>query len=247
MTSIEKKQAEHRLIEEARRRGNFFPSGRLSEYESPDWLIRDASLGIEVSDILPPKGTNLFSGPQISAFQSDVVEMARCQYHTNGYGRADVLVYFHNEWNQKRDAKVMATALAGFVQRNLPLESDCITLQEHDIEEWVDGLSVIRISRRGDRWQAGAAAGLHNLRQVDLASRICAKNKLLKQYRARLPGWEIWLLLTTEIRVLRSVAIPHDISEWRFAYDFNRVLLMPWEGGVIELSRSESLVSAKSS
>jgi hypothetical protein len=235
MTSTEKKRFERCLVEQARRRTTLFPAGELSESESPDWLIGDASLGIEVSDVLPPKGNNQFSGAQLSSFQRDVVEIARRQYCTKCHVDADVLVYFHNERNRKRDPEAIAKALAEFVHRNLPLDSDCVTLQEHKVEQWVDGLSLIRISRTGGRWQAGGATQIAVLRQVDLASRIAAKDRLLQQYRARLPGWKIWLLLTTEIRVLRSVAIPHDISEWRFPFNFDRVLLMPWEGRVIDL------------
>lgn len=235
MTSAEKKQSERWLIEEARRRTDLFPAGELAEYESPDWLIRDAALGIEVSDVLPGKCNQRFSGAQLSSFQSEVVGTARRQYSANWQVDADVLVYFHNEWNRKRDPELIAKALAEFVHRNLPRDSDCITLQEPEVDQWVDGLSVIRISRTGDRWQAGGATDVSVLRQVELSSRIAAKNKLLQQYRARLPRWKIWLLLTTEIRVLRSVAIPHDIGKWQFTFDFDKVLLMPWEGGVIEI------------
>jgi hypothetical protein len=245
MTSTEKKRSERCLIEEARRRTALFPVGELAEYESPDWLIGDASLGIEVSDVLPPKGNNQFSGAQLSSFQGNVVEMARRQFCKEYHVDADVLVYFRNEWNRKCDPAVIARGLAEFVYGNLPLDSDCITLQEHEVNQWVDGLSLIRISRTGDRWQAGGATNIAVLRRVDLASRIAAKDRLLQQYRARLPGWKIWLLLTTEIRVLRSIAIPHDISEWRFAFNFDRVLLMPWEGGVIELRAEPTLGTSR--
>lgn len=47
-----------------------------------------------------------------------------------------------------------------------------------------------------------------------MASRITAKNKLVPLYPKRAPGFAIWLLLTTEIRVLQSVGIPPELGSW---------------------------------
>jgi hypothetical protein len=237
MVRRDKKRGERALIESARRRSNFFPTGELSPFESPDWLIRDAALGIEVSDLLRPKGHNRFSGPQLSSFQAEVVERARTLYFSRAIVDADVVVFFENEWNQKRDVQSNAASLAEFVRRNMPVDRDSITLQARHMTDWVGGISVIRISRTGTKWQAGGAADGHAAEYVDVAERIAAKNKLIPEYRRRLPGWTIWLLLATEIRVLQSVWIPPAIAEWKFAFDFDRVLLMPWDGDVIELAR----------
>jgi hypothetical protein len=238
MNVRDKKRGERWLIEEARRRSDFFPSGELTPFESPDWLIADASLGIEVSDLLRPKGGNLFSGAQLSSFQAEVVAKARRQYFTEYPNEADVLVFFKNEWNRKRDLGSYASSLARFVHANIPSDKDCVTLSERHADSWVEGVSVIRISRTGDKWQAGGIADGQPLGYSDLATRIAAKNKLLGQYQQRLPGWKMWLLLTTEIRVLHSVWIPSDISGWTFTFDFDRVLLMPWDHNVIDLARN---------
>ena len=117
---------------------------------------------------------------------------------------------------------------------------DCVTLSARHADDWVEGVSVIRISRTGTKWQADGSADGQPPRYADVATRIAAKNRLLHQYRQRLPGWKMWLLLATEIRVLHSVWIPPDISEWRLPFDFDRVLLMPWDQDVIELARTDS-------
>jgi hypothetical protein len=234
----DKKRGEWALIESARARSDFFPAGELSPFESPDWLIRDADLGIEVSDLLRPKGNNRFSGAQLSSYQTRVVEKAQTLYFSQTSVNADVLVFFKNEWNQHRDVgSSYAASLAEFVRRNIPVDRDSITLQARHLKGWVDGVSVIRISRSGRRWRAAAAAHGQAVEYADVAERIAAKNRLLPEYRRRLPGWKLWLLLATEIRVLHSVWIPPAIAEWRFAFDFDRVLLMPWDGDMIELVR----------
>jgi hypothetical protein len=237
MENRNKKLSERWLIEEARRRSTIFPPGELSAFESPDWLIRDAFLGIEVTDLLPPKRNSLYSGAQLSAFQAEIVQRARAQYFTECASDADVLVFFENEWNRKREAQAYAVSLAQFVRRNLPVDRDCVTLQARHAKDWVEGISVIRISRTGNKWLAAGAAGIPLLEYTDLAARIAAKNKLLPRYRARLPEWKMWLLMATDIRVLRSVGIPPDITDWRFSFDFEKVLLMPWDGEVVELAR----------
>ena len=238
MNASHKKHRERWLIEEARRRSDVFPPGELSPFESPDWLIRDGSLGIEVSDLLRPKGGNLFSGAQLSSFQAEVVARARQQYFEECSIDTDVLVFFKNEWNRKRDVRSYASSLAIFVRTHFPRDKDCVTLSGRHADDWVEGVSVIRISRTGNKWQAGGNADGQPLEYADVAARIAVKNKLLHQYRKRLPGWKMWLLLTTEIRVLHSVWIPSDVSEWRFMFDFDRVLLMPWDEDVIDLART---------
>jgi len=240
MNNRDKKIEERQLVEEARRRTTLFPPGALSPSESPDWLIRDGCLGIEVSTLQRPKGGHHFSGSQLSSFQAEVVAKARQKYFTDFRSHVDVLVFFQNEWNEKRDLLSYASSLARFVRANLPRDRDCVTLSGRQANDWVEGVSVIRISRSGDKWQAGGSAGGLALEHSDVATRIAAKNRLLPQYRQRLPGWKIWLLLATEIRVLRSVYIPSNISEWRFTFDFDRVLLMPWDEDVIDLPQSDT-------
>jgi len=237
MTEDEKKKVERWQIEEARRRSPLFPAGELSPYESPDWLIRDASVGIEVSELLPPKGENLFSGAQLFSFQREVVANAQRHYCDQGYPTADVLVFFKNEWDRKCDARAMGVALAEFVKLNHPSDRDTVTLQRRGGTAWVEGLSVVRISRTGTTWQAGGAASGQLVSHADVAPRIAAKNKKVPLYRSRLPDFQIWLLITTDIRVLRSVGVPCDITRWRFTSEFDRVFLMPWDGEVIELAR----------
>ena len=239
MSRDEKKRGERWLIEEARRRSTIFPAGDLTIYESPDWLIQSAFVGIEVSELLRPRRAEQFSGAQLHSFQSDVVKRAWRFYCRQGWPDVDVLVFFQNEWNRKRDPQEYGVALAQHISRNLPEENGIITLSCSNANECMEGTSVIRISRRiGGRWQAGGAADGVQLEYLDIASRIASKNARVPLYRTRVPGFAIWLLLTTNIRVLRSVGIPREIASWRFTFDFDKVLLMPWDDDVIELTQA---------
>src|SRR5262245_35795968 len=104
-----KKEIERHIIEAARRHSSFFPSGELVPDESPDWLIPSASVGIEVSELLPEKPDGaLFSAPQLAVFQNRVVQTAERHYRTLAEMQpAGVLVYFRNDWTRKQDVNLM--------------------------------------------------------------------------------------------------------------------------------------------
>src|SRR5579862_6371574 len=238
MSDSEKKQFERAIIEKARQRSGLFPKGELSEHESPDWLIRDSSLGIEVSQILRPGSRDTFSGAEVFAYQRQVIELAKGHYMSFNSASADLLVWFDNEWHVRKDARRLARDISEFVRQNYPSDSDSITFRKGRVQPWIEGLSRIRISRSGTRWQAGGSAGIYTLREDDLRTCIEAKNNLLPRYRERLPGWGIWLLLATDIRVLKTAEIPHDVEGWRFAFGFDKVLLLSWDGRLIELAHT---------
>jgi hypothetical protein len=233
----EKKLYELRVVEQARRLSHIIPAGELAEFEEPDCLIPSAKVAIEVSDLLPEKRPgDLFSGPQLAAFQSEVITLAERRYYELGGEAADVLAYFRNDWKQRRDPRSMSEAFARFVIRNYPQDTE--TLQELDVDEWVEGFSVVRISRGRGSWISGGSNDVDYLTYESLAARIAAKNQRLVDYRRRLPGWQIWLLFATHMPVLWTVSLPRDAENWRFEFGFDKVLLSSWEDGVIELQQS---------
>ncbi len=239
MRDADQKERERRIIEMARRQSALFPAGQLLMNDKPDGRIASASLGIEVSELFPEKQDGaLFSGPQVSAFQSKVVSAAEHCYRARSDARpVDVLVVFQNEWSLKREPNEMGRALAEFVHGNYPA-SDTVLLGEldQDVHGWVDGLAFVRIWRVDGGWEAAGCNDIAPLSYKQVASRIAEKNQRVTDYRAHLPGWKIWLLLTTRINVLCSVWIPAEVTSWRFSSAFDRILLAPWYGGVLELN-----------
>ena len=233
-----KRENERRIIEYARKHSRLFPPGQLEMADKPDGRIPSAKLGIEVSELLPekPEGA-IFSGPQLSMFQSEVVLKAERLFSRVHARPSDVLAYFNNDWNRKRDPEEMAQALADFVANNYPQPSRSVCLQRgSDAYGWVEGLSVVRITAEDGRWQAGGSSDGVILTYQQLASRIIMKSERVQEYRRRLPGWQIWLLLATRAPVLWSVSLPRDIGSWRFNCAYDRVLLSSWEHGVLELA-----------
>lgn len=234
-----KKERERQVIEFARRHSTVFPPGELVMDDEPDGRIASVRLGIEVSEVLPERrGGALFTGPQVAVFQQDVVEAAERLYRARYNARpADVLVYFENDWTRKRDTEEMGRALAEFVHSNYPSEGSTVNLGGlgQDALGWVEGLTVVRITGEDRRWKAGASTYVPVVSYEQLAARVVAKNERVSEYRKRLPGWQLWLLLATRFSVLHSVSLPREIRSWQFTSDFDRVLLSSWEDGVLEL------------
>jgi hypothetical protein len=238
-SNTSKIERERRIIEHAREQSLLFPPGKLEMDDRPDGRIASAKIGIEVSELLPERSDRAtFSGPQLSSFQSEVVVRAARLFSETRACPSDVLIYFRNDWTNKRDPMGMAQAVADFVCANYPQQSKIVCLQRGRVAVgWVDGLSLVRITAQPGRWQAAGNGDGVMLTYEQLASRIAEKSDRVQEYRKRLPGWQIWLLLATRISVLSSVSVPSEIESWRFPPClFDRVFLSSWDVGVIQLS-----------
>jgi hypothetical protein len=157
-----------------------------------------------------------------------------------------VLVFFKNDWTNKRDPKAMAQALATFVSENYPSgigKSVTLTQLTSGFRGWVDGLSVVRILGERGRWQAGGTNTIGLLSYEELAQRVSTKTLLLPEYRRCWPGWQMWLLLSTRMNVLQSLSVPREITTWQFNSSFDKIIFSSWENGVIELRANNTRLS----
>jgi hypothetical protein len=103
-----KQERERHIIESARKYSDLFPPGTLVMADGPDGWIPSATLGIEVSELLPAKleGAS-FSHPQLASFQSEVVREAARLFPGMHAHSVDVLVFFNNEWDRRLDVEEM--------------------------------------------------------------------------------------------------------------------------------------------
>lgn len=233
-----KQERERLIIESARKYGTLLPPGTLVMAEGPDGRIPTATLGIEVSELLPANVQGArFSHPQLASFQSEVVREAARLFSDMHAHSADVLVFFKNDWGRRRNVGEMGLEIANFVANNYPQQSKTVSLQKGSRSiGWVEGLSVVRITAENGRWQAGGCSDVAILTYEQLSTRIAAKSRRLPEYHRNLPDWDIWLLLATRFDVLSSVRVPPEVESWSFTCDFDRVLLSSWDHGVLQLN-----------
>ena len=131
----------------------------------------------------------------------------------------------------------MGQALASFVLRHRPADGGCVTLEFGDMDDFPDWCSVIRIATFDGGWHTSSSADLMTAERDYVADCIAAKTKRVPRYRTRAPGYQIWLLIATQPSVLWSIEVPDSLADWRFNFDFDKVILLSWEGSVIELKR----------
>jgi hypothetical protein len=234
------KEIERLTLESARCACSLFPSGEIELFEEPDLKIRkDAGwLGIELTELLRPPEENGFRPVQTEDFHREVIHSAETRYRATGAPPVDVLVYFFDEkrskledpegWSRLEDRKTgsklekMAQSLADFVT-DRPLASGRAGKLFSRRADLPTGFEVIRIAPPPrSNWWSGESANLSALDQAQLAAVIDEKNELLPKYRAK-ANCPIWLLVT--ITIARGVPIPSGVDNWKFASNFDKVLL----------------------
>ncbi len=149
------------------------------------------------------------------------MERAKRHYEEQaGCPPVGVMVFFVNEWSRKTDPDKMAKELVTIVRHQCPRKpGEAVTLGRDELDAET-GFSQVRIAHGQGDWYAGGNSNIPMLQREHLAACIAAKNSLVPEYRERLPGgWQVWLLIGTEVLVLHSVSIPEEITEWRFAFD----------------------------
>ncbi len=222
-----KKEIERRYLEAARRANAIIPDGEIECFERPDFKIKTTTglLGIEVTELLRSGGVK-----RPLAIEGDfekVVRLAKEEYYREP-GATPVGVNVDPSWRDDlkgKSKKSIAHALAEFVHlhRNEPSPRNPVILYQDELPE--DFFGTIQMNLTGN-WVSGEVGGVTNLYEIreELASVISHHNERLPEYRKRLPGCPIWLLIYSVFAVARGISIPHGLSEWTFPFNFEKAL-----------------------
>ncbi len=239
----QRKETERRALEAARSASPIIPLGEAQDFEKPDFkiLTADGLVGIEVTELLPPAGSDSFSSPLAEkSFHAKVVHLAEQNYNnTLGATPVKVTVYFWKIEDGEYDKWDMARGLAEFVRSHRPHEARVANFTRK--AKLPDGFGTISICTESGPWFCGTTSGITASQIPDLLTeRIRAKNDLLPTYRSNLPNSPIWLLIFSCMEVSRGVPIPQGLSEWAFAFDFDRVFFFSsLDNTVVELRNSQ--------
>jgi hypothetical protein len=236
-----RKEVERRALEAPRSASAIIPCGEVQDFERPDFKILTESglLGIEVTELLPPAGSDSFSSPLAEKdFHERAVRLAEQEYNrTPGAIPVKVTVYFWNIESGKYDKRNIARQLAEFVRSHRAQATPVATFDRRS--DLPVGFGVISICAESGPWFSGTSISL-TLSQIHqlLAERISAKNDLLPTYRSNLPNSPIWLPIFSCMEVSRGVQIPCGLIEWTFPFEFDRVLFFSGlNNTVVELRR----------
>ncbi|GEM_PF-6926924 len=225
-----KKKVERHYLGKARNISSLIPKGKITESESPDFLIETdfGTIGVEVTQLFQPSPVDGFPRRQVEAFQDEVVHDAGEMYQQSGTRAVDVLVCFDKK--KQLDCRPMAKSLADFVtSRYGDGEEDTENYFSPDVPPGFFGIRVARpLDGATNRWQAGHSGQTLRLERPFLADEIERKNKLVSHYRKK--ASRVWLLLVVSLYPLSgSFSVPDKIKTWTFSFDFDKVLLLSEE------------------
>jgi len=131
----------------------------------------------------------------------------------------------------------MARSLAEFVKDKYVPGTDAVTFNQRT--ELPIGFEVICISSQTLPWHSGESGNLELLDPQELAAMIGKNNELLSKYREKVADSPIWLLIASGPSISRGVPIPLGADEWRFSFDFDKVLLFSgMDNRVFEIGRA---------
>lgn len=230
------KEIETRALSAALLAGFPMPNGEVVPSEEPDFRIETetGTLGIELTEVLPPPRNESFSSPVAEEdLHKSVIEIAEKDYRMAGGLPVKVSAFFWDIERARNKKREMADGLVDFVRSNCALANPIFMTDRRN--RLPDGFSVVSIDSNPGPWWSGEGVGntVEGIYQ-QLAARIAAKNKLLPTYRANLPNSPIWLLLYSCVGVSRGVHMPYGISEWSFPFDFDRVFFFASLSGSVE-------------
>jgi hypothetical protein len=231
--AAEKKRIETLYLEEARRVSTIFPSGELIPHERPDFLIeaKGRTIGIEVTELC--REEERADGGKLSK----VAGRAKALYDSKaGALPVDVSAAFTARANEMKFHE-LASSLADFVYSK---RANVGASFRRDLPNGYCHIGLFKPLNH--RWRIAAAFDVAVMPKQLLADRIAEKNERLSQYRDS--AAEVWLVIVNDQFLGHGevYARPDDLANWKFAFDFDKVLLFSREpngrGQVIEVQRA---------
>ncbi len=233
-----KKRIEKHYAEEARRASPIFPRGELVPHEKPDFLLRlgNGTIGLEVTGLCREE-------PRAEAARlAKIPEKAKARYsRLAGTEPIDVSLGFSRRAASVTFAQLTNSAVE-FVYARRKSNGVCSSFRE--LPEGYRHIGIHAPLEQIDptgHWYGVRAFDTVVAPKQLLESRIADKNMRLKVYR--LAASEVWLLIVND-QFLGPGAVcarPDHLAEWKFSFDFERVLLYAREPGgggeVFELQR----------
>ncbi len=235
MIENRKKQAERYYVDHVRTYyPGTLPDSPPSDFEEPDFLfeVKGAKkLGLEVMQLFHPTESGEFPELQVARFHRDVTSRAAKIYAKLRADRpVDITAYFDMDVRMEglqKSALNMASTVA-----DLDFGTHC------KMPGFPPGLSVIGITPAQNpevlKWSSPGNSHTPLLTKAFLGAAIAKKNALVPRYR--LNAERVWLLLVSSLGCLQSTfAAPDAITDWRFDYAFDQVLLLTQEPGEIHV------------
>lgn len=229
----DQKKVETYYMEESRQASSIFPHGELVLHEEPDFLLRTdrGTIGIEVTELCRKEpraaGGKLAKVPNTAQKLYNQLANAEPVFVSVGFSAQAENVRFNE----------LINSLVEFVHRNKNNKGSGFT---RDLPKGYCHIGIFAPLEPLERCWHGAHAFETVVASKELLeSCIAKKNKRVSVYRVPTP--EVWLLIVNDqfLGPGKVYARPDNLAEWKFVFDFEKVLLFSREPGgsgeVIEL------------
>jgi hypothetical protein len=228
-----KKRIEAHYLEEALRASSIFPGGRADPHEKPDFLLfaDTGKIGIEVTELCR-------EAPRAEAGRlSNVPDKAKKLYDRLPLAQAvDVSIAF---WRAENVVfKGLTKSLADFVYENRANKGAGF---ERNLPQGYCHIGIHEPLSAGGRWHGVRAFDTIVAPKELLEARIAEKNGRVPDYKLAAP--EVCLLIVNDqfLGPGEVYARPDHLAQWKFPFDFDKVLLFSREPGgtgeVIEIQQ----------
>jgi hypothetical protein len=222
-----KKRIETLYVEEARRASLIFPDGDLISHENPDFLLPTdtETYGIEITELCRER-------PRTEAATlSRIPNKAKALY--NGMDDAepiDISLAFSRQATDL-DSKQLTQSLVEFVYARRESRGICAS------EDLPTGYCHIGIHEplpqidTTGRWHGVRAFDVEIASKHHIECRIASKSPRLATYRKA--ATVVWLLIVNDqfLGPGEVYVRPDDLAEWKFKFEFEKVLLFAREPG----------------
>jgi hypothetical protein len=237
------KRFESVYMEEARRSSSICPSGDLVPHERPDVLLHadGRTIGIEVTELCREK-------PRAEGGKlAKVAGRAKERYNRLASGEPVEVSAAFAPNIEDLGFNLLVNGLVDFVHLHREEKTGCFNWNDCELPEGYCYVAIHEAREPMGQWRTFKAFDTTLAPRELIASRIAEKLLRLPEYRKA--ARENWLLIVND-RFLGAgevYARADHVAEWKFAFDFDKVLLFLRDPGgsgeVIEIQRDGALHS----
>jgi len=230
-----KKRVETIYVEEARRVSSMFPAGALVPHERPDFLLSadEGTIGIEVTELCR-------EAPRAEGAKLSKVAAAKQRYDRLANAVPVEVSASFAPRIEDISFNRLVNGLADFVHAHRA-GMGCFNWNDCELPEGYCYVAIHNARGGSGQWRTFKAFDTTLAPKELIEARIAEKLLRLPEYRKAAP--ENWLLIVND-RFLGAgevYARADHIAQWKFAFDFEKVLLFLREPGgsgeVIEVQR----------
>jgi len=227
-----KKERERAFLEGVKKFDPEFPSGQITDSESPDFIVKldSKSLGIEIIEYVRGQNSGESALRRREVVSQKIIDIAKDKfYRSNEIPLWVIFSWYPRRYPQQVESKELADVAVWAINNNVPqdlFESVVITndyLENTPLEKFVHNIRVTRVRNQGQALWSSVESGFTSAVSNEIQEIISSKNVKAKQYREN--GDLLWLIIVSDGRHISSTAsLEESALNYIYQSEFDRVI-----------------------